>query len=216
MSDGIIIGTLVLILSGVTHGQRAAIVSPSKHVNGGNSEPSPLDVVRVFYSYITRHQPLGIPKGNDKKALWPLMSKQLVQQLNTLQLCEDDYYTRYGELLRKNDWKPSIGWLEYGLFSGGNEAATPSKFSILSAAKRKSKVDVHLRFTYKQTYCCGAPPAYEHYEGIVEVISEDNRFVIDDYVALGDYKPGRRLSEGFSECQGGKWVGRPERQSRRD
>jgi hypothetical protein len=71
-------------------------------------------------------------------------------------------------------------------------------------------MDFHLRFTHKQTYCCGKPPAYEHYEGIVTVISEEHRFVIDDYVPVDDYEPGRRLSEGFSECQGAVWIGQPE------
>jgi hypothetical protein len=148
--------------------------------------------VRTFYSYITRHRPLGIPKGRDKKALWPQLSRRLAQQLDTLQLCEDDYFRRNREAPR--DSKPIFAWLEYGLFSGGNEAATPSKFSILSAAERNNGMDFHLRFTHKQTYCCGKPPAYEHYEGIVTVISEEHRFVIDDYVPVDDYEPGRRLS----------------------
>lgn len=32
----------------------------------------PDDAVRTFYSYIIAHRPLGIPTGENKKALWPL------------------------------------------------------------------------------------------------------------------------------------------------
>jgi len=143
------------------------------------------------------------------------MSKRLVKQLDTLQLCENDYYKRNGETLRVNQFKPTIGWLEQGLFSGWDEAASPMKFSVLSSTEKKDKVDVHLRFTHKQTYCCGKPTAYEHYEGIVTVIREDGRFVIDDYVPLadddrsGELNPTEPLSKGYAECKDGTWVGLP-------
>ena len=69
-------------------------------------------------------------------------------------------------------------------------------------------MDVHLRFTHKQTYCCGYPTAYEHYQGIVTVILESNRWVIDDFVA---FESGAllRLSDGYPECKGGQWVELP-------
>ena len=174
-----------------------------------NSGPSPVEVVRVFYTYITTYRPLGIPKGRARKALWPLMSKRLVRELDTLQSCEDDYFRRYGEYLRTNQFKPGIGWLEEGLFSGPNEAASPSKFSILSSKSvEENRVDVHLRFTHKQTHCCGYPPRYEHYEGVVTVILEGDRFVVDDFAAL-DVTHLTRLSDGYAECKGSEWVGRP-------
>jgi hypothetical protein len=170
---------------------------------------SPVAVVQVFYTYVTTYCPLGIPKGRAKRALWPLMSKRLVRELETLQSCEDDYFRRYGEYLRANQFKPGIGWLEDGLFSGPNEAASPSKFSILSSKTvGEDRVDVHLRFTHKQTYCCGYPPQYEHYEGVVAVVLEDDRYVIDDFAALG-VTPLVRLSDGYAECKSGQWVGRP-------
>lgn len=189
---------------GLTHATR------SDHSQGSSSQFA-VDAVRVFYTYIIRYQPLGIPYGRTKKALWPLLSQRLVQELDSLQACEKDYYGRYGEILRKNQYKPSTPWLEDGLFSGPNEAATPMRFSILSSkAVGENRTDVHLGFTYKQTYCCGYPASYDHYEGVVTVILENNRWVVDDFVAL-DVTPLMRLSDGYGECKGGKWVGRPEK-----
>jgi hypothetical protein len=64
--------------------------------------------------------------------------------------------------------------------------------------------------THKQTYCCGYPTSYDHYEGILTVILENDRFVIDDFVALDDCTPLHRLADGFPQCKGGRWVGRPD------
>jgi hypothetical protein len=175
-----------------------------------NTSQSALDAVRILYSYITRYQPLGIPYGRAKKAFWPLLSKRLVQELDTLQACEDDYYRRYGKILRANHYKPATPWLEEGLFSRPNEAAVPMKFSILSSkAIGENRVDVHLRFTHKQTYCCGHPTSYEHYEGLVTVILEYKRWVIDDFVAMYENDELLRLSDGYRECKGVQWVGEP-------
>jgi hypothetical protein len=174
-----------------------------------NSSQAALDAVRVFYTYITKYQPLGIPQGRAKKVLWPLLSKRLVQELDSLQACDDDYYHRYDAVLRANQYKPETPWLEEGLFSGADEAASPMKFRILgSQANGGNRVDVHLRFTHKQTYCCGYSTAYEHYEGVVTVILESHRWLIDDFVAL-DIRALLRLSDGYRECKGGQWIDSP-------
>ncbi len=174
-----------------------------------NAPQAALDAVRVFYTYITRYQPMGIPYGRVKKALWPLLSKRLVQELDSLEACDDDYYRRYSKILDANQYKPATPWLEEGLFSGPNEAATPMKFSILSSrAVGKNRTDVHLRFTYKQTYCCGYPASYDHPEGVVTAILENNRWVIDDFVAMYENDELLRLSDGYpKECKAGRWVG---------
>jgi hypothetical protein len=84
-----------------THATRS---DPGKgHIN---SPQSALDAVSVFYTYITRYQPVGIPQGRAKKALWPLLSKRLVHELDSLQACEDDYYGRYGDIFSANHLKP--------------------------------------------------------------------------------------------------------------
>jgi hypothetical protein len=169
---------------------------------------SALEDVRLFYTYITRYQPLGIPQGRAKKALWPLLSRRLVQELDSLQACDDDYYRRYDDVLKANQYKPATPWLEEGLFSGPNEAASPMKFSILGSRQiGENRVDVHLRFTRKQTHCCGHPASYDHTEGVVTAVLENNRWVIDDFVAMYDNDELIRLSDGYPECKGDQWVG---------
>lgn len=166
-----------------------------------NASQSALDAARVFYSYITRYRPIGIPEGRAKKALWPLLSKRLVQELDSLQACDDDYYRRYGETLKANQYKPATPWLEEGLFSGPIEAAGPRKFSILSSrAIGDNRVDVHLRFT-------GDPASSDHFDGVATVVLENNRWVIDDFVAMYGNDELLRLSSGYPECKGGQWVG---------
>jgi len=159
---------------------------------------SALDAVRVFYTYITRYQQLGIPYGRARKTLWPHMSKRLAQELDGLQACDDDYYRRYGEILRANTYKPATPWLEDGLFTGPNDAATPSRFRILnSRSVGKNRIDVLIAF--KRDW--GNP------EGDVTAILENNRWVIDDYVAMYENDELRRLSAGYPECKDGRWVG---------
>jgi hypothetical protein len=166
-----------------------------------NTSQSALDAVRVFYTYITRYRPIGIPQGPAKKALWPLLSKRLVQELESLQACEDDYYRRYGDVLEANHYKPATPWLEEGLFSGPNEAAGPRKFSILgSKAIGDNRTDVHLRFT-------GDPASSDHFESVATVILENNRWVIDDFVAMYENDELQRLSDGYRKCRDGHWVG---------
>jgi hypothetical protein len=177
----------------------ACIVEPLRVHS--NTSQSALDAVRVFYAYITRFQPIGIPQGRAKKALWPLLSKRLVQELDSLQTCEDDYYRRYGDILRANRYKPATPWLEEGLFSGPNEAAGPRKFSILSSkAIGDNRVDVHLGFT-------GDPASSDHFDGVATLILENNRWVIDDFVAMYENDELLRLSDGYPECKRGQWVG---------
>jgi hypothetical protein len=172
-----------------------------------NASQSALDAVRVFYTYITRYRPLGIPEGRAKQALWPLLSVRLVQELDSLQACDEDYYRRYGDILRANQYKPATPWLEEGLFSGPNEAAGPITFTILcSKAIGENRVDVHLRFTLKQTNPDDYLMAHERYEGVVTVILESNRWVIDDFVSFENDEL-LRLSDGYPECKSGQWAG---------
>ena len=164
-----------------------------------NSTPqSALDAVQLFYTYITRYQQIGIPRGRAKKALWPLLSKRLAQQLDSLEACDKDYYRRYGEILRANTYKPGTPWLEDGLFTGPNDAATPRIFRVLSSrAVGDNRVDVLIAFKEN----------WGDSEGDVTAILENNKWVIDDYVAMYENDDLQRLSAGYWECQSGQWVG---------
>jgi hypothetical protein len=163
-----------------------------------NAPRSALDAVRVFYTYITRYQQLGIPYGRAKKALWPRMSRRLAQELDSLWACNDDYYRRFGEILRAKTYKPGTPWLEEGLFTGPDDTATPRTFRILgSRAIGDNRVDVLIAFKED----------WGDSEGDVTAILENNRWAIDDYVAMYMNDDVQRLSAGYSECKGGHWVG---------
>jgi len=175
----------------------ACILEPLPVSN--NVPRSSLDAVRAFYTYITRYQQLGIPSGRLKKALWPLVSKRLAQQLDSLEACDADYYRRYDKILRAHTYKPGTPWFEEGLFTGPNDAATPPTFRILgSRAIGDNRVDILIAF--KEDW--GEP------EGDVTAILENNRWVIDDYIAMYANDDLQRLSAGYSQCKGGQWVGK--------
>ncbi len=174
----------------------ACILEPLQVRN--DAPRSALNVVRVFYTYITRYPQLGIPHGRSKKALWPLLSKRLAQQLDSLETCDEDYFRRYGEILRAKTIKPYTPWLEDGLFTGPNDAATPRIFKILgSRAIGDNRVDVLIAFKED-----GGDS-----QGDVTAILENNRWVIDDYVTLYMNDDLRRLSTGYLQCKGGQWAG---------
>ena len=176
----------------------ACILEPIQVRN--NAPRLALDAVRSFYTSITRYRQLGIPHGRAKKALWPLLSTRLVQQLDSLETCEEDYDRRYGEILRAKTYKPATPWLEEGLFTGPNDAATPPSFRIISSRSvGENRVDVLIAFKED----------WGDSEGDVTAILENNRWVIDDYVAMYENDGLQRLSAGYPECKGGQWVGEP-------
>jgi hypothetical protein len=163
-----------------------------------NAPQSALEAVLLFYTDITKYPQLGIPYGRAKKTLWPRLSKRLAQELDGLGACDKDYYRRYGKILRAQTLKPATPWLEEGLFTGPNDAATPSTFRILgSRSVGENRVDVLVAFKED----------WGDSEGDVTAILENNRWVIDDYIAMYANDELRRLSAGYSECKDGRWVG---------
>lgn len=177
---------------------------------------SPAGAVQAFYEEIVRRHPLGLPKDEDKRVLWPLLSTRLVRTLTNLQACEDDYFRQARKRFTPEEaaqLKPAIPWLEYGLFSGGNEQALPAEVSVtrvLPAGKGRFRVEV--RFTYRDTFDTYARPPDEsntfRWTGIVGVLFESGRFAIDDFIPEHDGKPLPGLSKAFPDCKGPRWVGR--------
>jgi hypothetical protein len=176
----------------------ACILKPGPVRN--NAPPSALEAVRLFYTDITKFDSSGIPSGRIKKALWPLMSKRLAQQIDGLAACDKDYFRRYGKILRAHVIKAAIPWGEAGLFTGPNDASNPLAFRILgSRSVGDNRVDVLLAFKED----------WGESEGNVTVVLENGRWVIDDYVAMYENDELSRLSAGYSECKYGRWVGEP-------
>jgi hypothetical protein len=176
----------------------------------GIAAPSPDSVVRELYRQVVTRRPLGIPKGADKAAIDPFLSKELIQKLDAAQACQDDYFRQHAD----KDSKPAFGWLETGLFSGANEKAIPSAAVVERTEPEKDgSFLVHMRLTYKEsteTYGKTPDPTNTfHWSVAAVVISERGRFVIDDILLLKDNstKIDSRLSSSFSGCDGPRWVG---------
>ena len=167
-------------------------------------------LVREFYRHVIAHHPLGIPDGEAKRLLWPLMTSRLTRILETAAVCEEDYF-------RQNtctDCKPEFWWLEDGLFSGGNENALPAEVEIVKIrAKRSRSYQVTLRFTYRETFATyGRPPdpanTYQ-WNGMAIVDCSSGRCLFDDFIRLDPKtgKPFLTLSTAFTDCRDGKWIG---------
>jgi hypothetical protein len=173
-------------------------------------DPSPDSVVRELYQQVVARKPLGIPKGEDKAALWPFLSRRLIQTLEAAQSCENDYLRQRPD---KNG-KPAFGWLETGLFSGSNEWAIPA----VAAVERIEPTNdgafrVYVRLTYKESFeTYGKPPDPTHtfdWHVAAVVISEEGRFVVNDVLLFKDDSTtiASRLTDSFTGCEGPHWVG---------
>jgi hypothetical protein len=173
-------------------------------------DPSPDAVVRELYKQVVARRPLGIPKGADKEAIWPFLSRGLIQRLDTAQACENDYFRQHTD----KDSKPGFDWLETDLFSGANEKAIPSEAVVERTKPQKDgSFHVYLRLTYRESYeTYGRPPDPANtfnWHAAAVVISEGGRFVVDDVLLFKDdsTKIESRLSDSFSGCDGARWIG---------
>jgi len=101
---------------GSVAGQNGAILSElsQPHTNA----PKPRSTRCVSSTPTSSIPAAWVPGGRARKALWPLMSNRLVHELDRLQVCDDDYYRRYGAILQVNTYKPATPWLEVGLVLG--------------------------------------------------------------------------------------------------
>jgi hypothetical protein len=171
---------------------------------------SPDSVVRKLYQEVVARKPLGIPKGADRTAIWPYLSKALIQKLEVAQNCEDDYFRHHaGE-----GQKPEFGWLEFGLFSGANERGIPAAAVVTrTEPQNDGSFLVYVRLTYKEspeTY--GRTPTdanTSNWDVAAVVILESGRLVVDNVLLMnGDStKVESRLTNSFSGCSGPHWVG---------
>jgi hypothetical protein len=174
------------------------------------AERHPDVVVRQLYAQIVARHPLGIPKGADRTAIWPFLSKHLKQRLEAARACEADYIRQHSV----DHGKPAFGWLESGLFSGDNEEALPEKAVIERTEQRNDgSFQVYVRLTYKESskahHRPPDPAGTFSWNVAVNVILEDRRFVIDDVLLFKDDSPNvrSRLSDAFVGCEGSRWIG---------
>ncbi len=177
----------------------------------GGAPPAgtPEAVVQTLYAYIVKARPLGIPRGADRAALWPLLTSRLARVLETGQRCEEDYFRQHPP---RPDSKPEFDWLEEGLFSGPDEMALPSEVRVVRTdAIAPPRYRVLVEFTYREPAGADSRPpnpadSFE-WRGEVIVDGEHGRFLVDDFRRIVSSGERPALSHVFAGCRGARWVG---------
>ncbi len=138
------------------------------------------------------------------------MTPRLRKILDVAQECEKDYFAKH----TCEECKPTFGWIEQGLFSGGNEEALPAEAHVVSTKSfAHGTFQVTVRLTYRETFeTYGRPPnPKNHFDWrvLVRVQCSKDNCLLDEFLRL-DPDTGKArdaLSESFSECNGPLWVG---------
>jgi hypothetical protein len=175
--------------------------APQEHHPVYLSKQAELPVRGLYQDLVSR--PIGgVPTIERMKSLSPYLSDSLLNRITQARACNDDYF----RLHPKNDVKPPLEWLEFGLFSGADDRSGPHTFQI---EKARSQEDNSIRVNVRLTE--GIPPEKPWtWEVAAIVIRENGHFVIDDVVFLKDkdFNTESRLSEILKRgCDGSHWVG---------
>lgn len=212
----ILIGTLKKGIIGPPQLYEPIDVFEQPFINTGGTDrlsglPSLLDQpvvaggVNDFYQKIVDRHPIGIPTGEDRTALWPLLSRRLAQQLDTAQACQTDYFRQRSTA----DTAPKPAWLDKGIFVGNSKRALPlSAVATHEEPQKDGAFNVSVSLTYVKLP--GFVPDEASWVVTARVIREYNRFVVDDvrlFDGLGTDGPSHLLSEAFAGCDGSHWTG---------
>jgi hypothetical protein len=180
---------------------------------GDQSKPSalpnePKTLVKSLYTQVVARHPVGLPKGADMEFFAPYLSNTLLHRIDLVDACGADWYRQNPD----PSLKPDIGWLELGLFSGGEEETTPSTFIIERAQSEKDgSIRVYVKLTYEEPH---AKPFIWHVAAIV--LRQNDHYVVDDVIYLKEpwENAGGRLSARLSaNCDGPHWVGLVDRKN---
>jgi hypothetical protein len=175
--------------------------------------------VTDLYEQVVARHPVGIPTGADKTAIWPFLSRRLIQQLETAQACQDDYSRQHPE----GGVGPKPAWINSGIFVGDGKRAAPRFINTDSKEPQKdgsyrvsmAAVERNDPGTDASIVVAGGIRAYRVApEGqwliVATVVPENDRFVVDDVrIFEGDSPdgPSHLLSETFAGCDGPHWTG---------
>lgn len=176
------------------------------HQSQPSNPPSGSEVVvrNLYHDVIARH-PVGIPYGANMRILAPYLSTSLIHRIDSAQACSRDWMRQnQGRVL-----KAPFAWGEAGLFSGGDEKASPGSFRI---ERTEAEKDGSFRVDVELMYKPSDGPGVWHVEAVV--VREGGHLAVDDVIFLknkgsGSQAPGEsRLSELLSQgCDGPRWVG---------
>jgi hypothetical protein len=175
--------------------------------NGDTLPNQPEAFVQSLYAQVVARRPVGIPGGEDWKVFAPYLSEALLHRIDLALACGDDWNRQFPD----PNLKPEIGWLELGIFSGGDDELELRAFQIEKTLSEKDGSSrVYVRLTW------GYPPERPWTSSIAATLVRENGHVaIDDvtYLKVG-LAPGKpqdtewRLSDALSwGCNGPRWVG---------
>ena len=165
-------------------------------------------LVQSLYNEVIARHPVGIPGSADMKTFAPYLSKSLLRRIDLARACEDNYYRQH----QNPNEKPEIEWLEFGLFTGGNEKVSPRAFQVETAQSDKDgSYRVYVRLTW------GPPSKPWIWRVTAIVVREDDHFVVDEIVFMKDEKTledESRLTEILAAgCDGARWIGYKDQRS---
>ncbi len=182
-----------------------ALGQPVRQSQPSNPPNEPEVLVRSLYHEVIARHPVGIPHGADMKIFAPYLSKSLLNKIDLAHACSRDWIRQnQGRIL-----KAPFAWGEAGLFSGGDEKASPGNFKIESTqAEKDGSFRVNVTLMWRPSDGPGT------WRVAAIVVREGSHFVVDDVIYLrdGNSSPqapaGWRLSELLSQgCDGPHWVG---------
>jgi hypothetical protein len=173
-------------------------------------EEAIIDVTRKLYDAVVAGHPRGIPNGQDKVRITPLLSKRLRGRLESAQACQEDYLRQHPGPAKM----PESAWFKAGLFSGEGALALPGADLVDHKQRQEDgSFQVFVWLSREDSAVQDSAPSASrwrtwHISAVVK--SEDGRFVVDDVRLFGDDSldgPSRLLSDSFSGCDGPRWVG---------
>jgi len=203
-------GVLALLLTTAT-----AFAEGQTLTSSPKKAAKPDAVVRELYREVVALHPIGLPWGRNKDAFRPLLSKDLAGRFDTAWACESDYYRTH----KDPSLKPEIEWLEFGVFSGGNEEASPATAAVERVEREgDGSFRAYVRLTYKDTYATYSdhhidPRNSFNWRVAVIVIPERSRFLVNDVLFFKDEpKDTKEVDFTLSHlltmgCDGARWVG---------
>src|SRR4051794_30339973 len=128
--------------------------------------------VRSFYKLVVAHHPVAIPNDAKMKVFSPYLSKSLLNKIDMARACSADWDRQHPA---PPILKPPFGWLESGLFSGGNEKVSPRLSHVERTELGKDgSAHVYVRLTW------GSPKRPWIWQVAAIVVREDGRLAIDD------------------------------------
>jgi hypothetical protein len=181
-----------------------AMVGTVMLLTGAAQNPAQAFVTRFYTLYIKQNPPGFFLEGAAKRALDPLLSTRLRQQLDDAAACQSDWLRQQP---KGSTDKPPFA--DCCLFSSTPDGM-PTSFlvgptEVLPDGRYRTVVDF-VRKEHRDLI---------KWRDALIVMKEGDRFVVDDVVYDVDPGSGQgRLSDSFHDCRGRRWVGADSRVTR--